>query len=140
MKTIAILGFLVILLPSFTGCEKNEGQKSELKSLENDQCLKGILVKSGICGQRVIEITSQNKNGVTYAAQWTDELSKKTYKNVFTVENSCAFPAAIKEGDEFSFKLTSDTSNDCVQCRAYTPVPNEVNSIIVVVDCSSQKN
>ena len=139
MKTLTVLGLLIISFSLNTGCEKNAIQ-SDSKSLENGHCLKGILVKKGICGQRVIKIISPNKEGVAYASQWKDEFSGKIYENVFTVENLCAFPATINEGDELSFRLTSDKANDCVQCKAYTPVPNEKNSIIVNVDCAPQKN
>ena len=138
MKTLTTLGLLIISFSLNNGCEKNELQ-SNLKSLESGQCFSGILVKKGICGQRVIKIISQTKEGVAYAPQWNNESSCKTYENVFTVENSCAFPASINEGDELSFRLTSDKANDCVQCLALTPVPNEKNSIIVA-DCSPQKN
>lgn len=138
MKTAIVSTFFIISLFLTPGCEKTV-VPGDSKSLEASQCLKGILVKKGICGQRVIKITSQNKEGVAYAAQWKDDISGKNYENVFTVDNSCSFPASIKEGDEVTFKVTSDKTNDCVQCAAYTPVPNEKNSIIVG-DCGETKN
>jgi hypothetical protein len=130
---LLITGFVFIL-----GCEKDVTQEN-LASLEQKKCFRGILVKKGICGQRVIQISSQNKDAVSYATQWKDEISGKRYENVFTVDNSCAFPAAIKEGEEFNFELTADKANDCVQCAAYTPVPKEKNSIIVSTNCTEQE-
>jgi hypothetical protein len=145
MKITTVLAFFVTSFVFAQGCEKT-GIQSDLKSSENSQsvetgqCMKGILVKKGICGQRVIKIVSQNKDGVAYATQWKDESSGKTYENVFAVDNRCAFPAALNEGDELSFKLTSNKTNDCVLCAAYTPVPKEKNSIIVNGDCLIKPN
>jgi hypothetical protein len=145
MKKATVSAFFVISFFLTPGCEKT-GIPGDSKSLENrqtleaSQCMKGILVKKGICGQRVIKITSQNKEGVGYAAQWKDEISGKTYENVFTVENYCSFPVSVNEGDEFTFKLTSDKTNDCVVCQSFTPVPGEKNSIIVNGDCGEKKN
>ena len=145
MKTATVSAFLLISFFLTPGCEKT-GIPGDSKSVENrqgleaGQCMKGILVKKGICGQRVIKITSLNKEGVVYAAEWKDDLSGKIYENVFTVENSCSFPASINEGDEVSFKLTSDKTNNCVVCQAFTPVPKEKNNIIVSGDCGDKNN
>ena len=138
MKTLTSTVLVMIGFLFNTGCEKNETQE-DMASLEQEKCLKGILVKKGICGQRVIKIISQSKDGVSYATQWKDDISGKSYENVFTVENSCAFPVAIKEGEEFNFKLTAEKANDCVHCAAHTPVPKEKNSIIISTDCTEQK-
>ena len=145
MKTASVLAFFMTSFFLAPGCEKT-GIQSDLKSLgsnqsvETSQCMKGILVKKGICGQRVIKVTSANKDGVAYATQWKDESTGKTYENVFAVDNECAFPATINEGDELSFKLTSNKTNDCVLCAAFTPVPKEKNSIIVNGDCVVKPN
>ena len=63
----------------------------------------GVLVKHGICSQRVIEVTG-NKQGLEFLESWTDESTNKTYKNVFAVKNVCDFPADIKEGDTLHSK------------------------------------
>lgn len=143
MKTAIVSAFFVISFFLAPGCEKT-GIPDNLKSLENKQnleggqCITGILVKKGICGQRVIKINSQNKDGIAYAVRWKDDTSGKTYENVFTVENFCSFPASINEGEEFTFKLTSDRSNNCVTCMAFTPVPEEKNSIVVNANCGEK--
>jgi hypothetical protein len=118
-----------------SGCEKSqlEGKKA---LADQGTCVTGVLVKAGICGQRVIKITSQNKGGLAYAARWEDQSSGKTYENVFTVAKSCAFPTTMKEGEQINFKLTTDTANECAQCLAFTPVPGEKNNIIINADCA----
>jgi hypothetical protein len=92
-------------------------------------CFKGKLVKSGICGQKVIKLLSERAEGIVITEKWTDSLSNKEYENVFTVGNACDFPVSIKEGDEFSFRLTVIPPSDCIQCYAYTPVPAQKNYI-----------
>ena len=93
-------------------------------------CFTGKLVKSGICGQKVVQLLSERVEGIALAEKWTDSLSNKEYENVFTVGNACDFPVSIKEGDEFSFALTVIPPSDCIQCYAYTPVPAQKNHII----------
>ena len=122
-----------------TGCEKS-ATAAEKAGLSQGDCLKGILVKKGICGQRVVKINSETKVGISYATAWKDESTGKTYENVFTVENVCSFPSAINEGGEFNFKLITAKDGDCIQCQAFTPVPKEKNNITVKGDCSDVKN
>lgn len=123
---------------SFDKSCQNNGQHNNNLSTNKDSCLDGILVKKGICGQRVIEIISKDKSGVSYDSLWKDESSGKSYQNVFNVENTCSFPATIEEGDKFSFMVSSDNNNDCMQCQAYTEVPNKKN--IIKVGCTYSKN
>lgn len=93
-------------------------------------CFTGKLVKKGICGQRVVQLLSVPVEGIVYAENWTDTLSHKQYSKVFTVSNSCNFPVAIKEGEEFRFTLTTERGSTCVQCYAYTATPEEKNNIL----------
>ncbi|NCI45647.1 hypothetical protein [Sediminibacterium soli] len=94
-------------------------------------CLTGKLVKRGICGQRVIQLSGEVTGGMAVAQSWTDSLAHKSYQNVFTVSNPCSFPSEIKEGEEFSFTITTKPDTTCIQCMAYTPVPEQKNSILV---------
>src|SRR5918998_1611997 len=137
MKTLATLGCIIIGLFLGSGCEKNDLDCNK-ELVDQQTCLTGVLVKAGICGQRVIKVTSHNKGGLAYAAIWQDQSSGKTYENVFTVANSCTFPTTIKEGEQINFKLTTNTANDCAQCMAITPVPAEKNNIIVGADCAEE--
>lgn len=94
-------------------------------------CFRGKLVKRGICGQRLVELISPPAEIIHMAGRWTDSLSGKRYTNVFTVANPCDFPAAVKEGEEFSFMLTNKKAGDCIQCYVYTAMPVEKNNILV---------
>jgi hypothetical protein len=115
---------LLVLLPLFQLC-------STRPQTDEKACFTGKLVKRGICGQRVVQLIGQPDGGMAIAQNWTDSLSHKAYENVFTVGNSCNFPSTIKEGDEFTFTMTTQPDSDCAQCMAYTPVPEQKNSVIV---------
>ncbi|MBV9987556.1 MAG: hypothetical protein JO301_07750 [Chitinophagaceae bacterium] len=99
-------------------------------------CYQGRLVKKGTCGQRVVELLGKDDTRLELAKQWRDSLSGREYQNVFTVANSCDFPANIQQGETFSFRLTASTGASCVQCYAYTPVPTEKNNILI--GCTKQ--
>lgn len=134
MKTVSLL--FVIFMSVFAGCTKAEQQNKTSGS----GCFKGILVKKGICGQYVIKVLTEDKQGLNFAATWTDESSAKTFTNVFTAENFCSFPSSASEGDEISFKVTTVKENACIVCQAFTPVPAEKNSVIVSSDCTGVRN
>ena len=136
MKTIIVRSLIILSAFITPSCEKNNDQINRI-ALEQGDCIRGTLVKKGMCGQLVVKIISEKKNEITYASSWKDESTGKTHENVFTVENSCAFPNSINEGGEFYFKVTSKSSNDCVQCAAFTPVPKEKNSILVSTECGT---
>ena len=123
MKT-ARLFIIIVTLYSFQMCTT----RSQTNAMA--ACFTGKLVKSGICGQKVIQLLSERVEGIAFAEKWTDSLSNKEYENVFTVGNACDFPVSIREGDEFSFALTVIPPSDCIQCYAYTPVPAQKNHII----------
>lgn len=93
-------------------------------------CFQGKLVKKGICGQRVIQLLSEPVELITMARNWTDSMSGKKYENVFAVANPCDFPATIKEGETFTFSITTNPGRDCITCYAYTPVPKQMNNIV----------
>jgi hypothetical protein len=139
MKTFVIIGFTIVSFSLNSGCGKSVHQTGTGPTGQAD-CFKGTLVKKGICGQLVVKINSQAKEGVTYASSWKDESTGKTYENVFTVENMCSFPSSINEGGEFNFKITKDAVNNCMVCQVFTPVPKEKNSIIVNGDCAGVRN
>lgn len=113
---------IVLLLTAFIACSPKPQSASTT-------CLKGKLVKRGICGQRVIELIGEPVEALAMATQWTDSLSGKNYNNVFTVGNLCDFPASIQEGEEFNFTITTTPASNCATCFAYTPTPKEKNNI-----------
>lgn len=65
-------------------------------------------------------------------ANWTDESTGKSYKNVFALGSRCNFPSDIKEGDEFYFAIDSTTVQNCAVCLIYYPVPPKKLSIKVI--------
>ena len=65
-------------------------------------------------------------------AKWTDEVTGKSYTNVFALKSRCNFPDTIKEGDEFFFKIDSTTVQNCPVCLMYYPVPSKGLSIKVL--------
>ena len=59
-------------------------------------------------------------------------MTKTEYKNIFALGSICTFPATIAEGQEFYFSILDkpDTSV-CVQCKAYSPVPDKMLHISI---------
>ena len=108
------------------GCSKNQVARTEI---ESPACFTGKLVKKGICGQRVIEIVSENRSNLSFATEWTDPGSGKVYRNVFTVGNFCDFPGNIEEGATFQFSIHPQPSWNCLVCQAWTATPDEKNNI-----------
>ena len=115
--------WICILLMSVVACSPKP--QNTLTS-----CFKGKLVKRGICGQRVIQLLGEPGEEIAIARNWTDSMSGKKYENVFAVANPCDFPAAIKEGEEFVFSITTTPGSGCITCYAYTTVPKERNNIV----------
>ena len=125
-------GFLLAMLVTFSvGCSKEISEQREDKIA----CYSGKLVKKGPCGQMVVEITSENKAGLQYAAEWTDPISRIVYRNVFQVFNICDQSGTLNQGDSFTFSISNrEPSWACLTCQAFTPVPEEKNNITVGCD------
>ena len=99
-------------------CEKNDQLPSS--------CLKGKLVLKGICMNYAIELVEGNIDPSLIEKQWINPMTKAEYKNVFALGSICDFPENIAEGQEFYFSLTDrKETTTCVQCQAYSPVPNK---------------
>jgi hypothetical protein len=64
-------------------------------------------------------------------ANWTDEHTGQSYKNVFRLDQPCDFPDTIDAGDEFYFQLDNQ-KKECVVCLAYYPTPPKALAIKVV--------
>ena len=117
----ALLAFSLLSFQCRKGNHANN--KNQDADLPPGTCFKGILVKRGICGQRVIQLVSHLSEGPAIQEHWTDTMSGKSYVNVFAVQNKCEFPSNIKESEAFSFYLADRIGNECGHCEAYTPVP-----------------
>jgi hypothetical protein len=67
-------------------------------------------------------------------ANWANESTGKTYKNVFALGSRCTFPDNINEGDEFFFEIDNTTVQNCAVCMMYYPTPEKKLSIKVIQD------
>jgi len=95
-------------------------------------CYKGRLEVKGGCMNYTISITSENVDTALVAANWTDENTNKTYKNVFALNSRCTFPDDINAGDDFYFMIDSTSVQNCVVCLTYYPTPPKKLSIKVI--------
>jgi hypothetical protein len=111
---------LAIVIMGSAGCGKKPARE-----LTNGDCLTGKLVVKGPCLQYVIEIVQGDTPQGKVAAEWKDPFDNKTYRNVFTVENSCDFPGDVAVGEKFRFTWTKAGSNNCMRCEAYRDTPAE---------------
>jgi len=126
LPLLLILSGIFIIL----SCNRKTSANLAEGEMKNDTIYKGVLVKSGICSQKVVEVIGE-KEGLRFEESWTDESSNKTYRNVFSVKNICDFPGDIKEGDTISFRKGKEVKQ-CAVCMAYTPVPETHVEIEVI--------
>ena len=119
--------FLVILIAVTTAsfyCSKGKGNQEQ-------DILKGKLVKEGLCRSYIIMVTDGNINPKLIDSLWTHPFSKIVYKNVFGVTNYCDF-RSVKEGQEFYFRIIPSGNTDCVNCGAGDPTPEKKLNIQVL--------
>ncbi|HEX8333885.1 MAG TPA: hypothetical protein VF622_14795 [Segetibacter sp.] len=107
-KSAIVLTLILVIFSSFH------------KEPENTETYSGRVAVKGPCGQIVVSIISPNA-GKANVDSWKDPVTKKQYKNVFTVQNFCTF-SKLNEGDIFRFKVVKRLSS-CNACLAYRPVP-----------------
>jgi hypothetical protein len=118
--------FLTAIFLLTISADKCGSKKSE------DTVFKAKLEIKAMCMNYTIRLLEGNIDTSLISATWTMENSDKSYKNVFGLANPCDFPATIKEGDEFYFKLDSLPKSDCAVCMAYYPTPPKKLSIKLV--------
>ncbi|MDQ6610236.1 MAG: hypothetical protein M3Y85_10490 [Bacteroidota bacterium] len=94
-------------------------------------CFKGRLEIKGICSNYTIKLLQGNIDTSKIAATWKDDVTQKTYNNVFALGSPCSFPSSINAGDEFYFALSDEVQN-CAVCLAYYPHPSKAVSIKVL--------
>jgi hypothetical protein len=93
---------------------------------------KGRLEIAGICLNYTIKLLEGNIDTSQIESHWTDEMTGKSYTNVFALVNPCVFPANIKQGEEFYFKIDTAVKQQCITCLAYYPKPQKKLSIVVI--------
>tara|TARA_B100001113_G_C21098598_1_gene617676 strand:- start:566 stop:967 length:402 start_codon:yes stop_codon:yes gene_type:complete len=119
--------FLVACFIIFFSCKKESvyiEKSSDFKC--SNYPYTGKLVLKGLCLNYTIEFIDPKDNTNLIESIWTDnELSGKSYKNVFRLASICTFPSNIEEGDKFSFDIISDYQDSCINCKAYSPTPDK---------------
>ena len=108
--------------------------------LSNDYCNKkaeqvkyrGRLEIAGICMNYTIKLLAGEIDTSQISTSWRDDVTGKTYTNVFALKNTCSFPPSIKQGDEFNFYIDTSADKGCMTCMAYYPKPPRKLSIRVV--------
>ena len=120
MKFLSVIPLIFILSLSATKC-KNK-----------DQVYKGRLEVKGMCMNYTIKLLEGNLDKSKYLSEWKDESTGKMHTNVFALGSVCNFPATIKEGDEFYFRIDSSYASNCVVCMAYYPKPSKSIAIKIV--------
>ena len=89
----------------------------------NNQRIKAKVIRI-TCATTVIQILDNAHYSL--GETWTIEGTTNTYEHVAVVSNKCELPASLNEGDEFFFKVISesDARKDCVVCMMYDYPPS----------------
>lgn len=119
-----VLGLIIIgfLTSSSSDCGRKQKQIQ----------YQGRLEIKAICSNYTISVVSGNMDTSFLESSWTDENTKKSYKNVFALGNPCDFPSTINQGDTFYFTIDTSKSRDCMVCMAYYPKPSRKININVL--------
>jgi hypothetical protein len=123
MQRLCILSVIFLFTIAADNCS---GKK------KNSETFKGRLEIRAICMNYTIALINGNMDTSKIVSTWTDEVTHKTYKNVFALANPCNFPYSIKEGDEFYFELDTANPSACAVCLAYYPTPGKKLSIKII--------
>src|SRR6185503_7180471 len=95
--------------------------------LSNDKCgkkntagkYKARLEIAGICLNYTIKLLEGDIDTSKIVTNWTDEMTSKSYTNVFALTNPCLLPKTIRQGDEFYFTIDFPVKQECITCLAY---------------------
>ncbi len=123
MQRLFILSAIFLLSISAENCAKKQ---------KNNTIYKGRLEIKAICMNYTIQLLEGNMDTSKITTSWINETTKKSYSNVFGLENPCKFPASIKEGEEFYFVIDTLSSEPCMVCTAYYPTPEKKLFIKIV--------
>ena len=123
MQRLLFLSTIFFITVSAQNCNKKE---------KSSGTFKGRLEIKAICMNYTVKLTEGNIDTSKIVSNWTDESTKKSYTNVFALENTCNFPDSIKPGDEFYFKIDTASTKLCMVCMAYYPIPGKKLPIKIV--------
>lgn len=124
MQRLLFLSAIFLLSISAENCNK--------KSKNFNEVFKGKLEIKAICMNYTVSVLDRNTDTLDVVDNWTDETTKRSYKNVFALANPCNFPDSIKQGDEFYFVIDTAGTKSCMVCMAYYPVPGKKLPIKIV--------
>ena len=126
MKYFLFLSAIFVLTVAAQKC--GSGAKSQEPIV-----YKAKLETKAICMNYTLRLTEGKLDTSLIVADWTDESTQKSYKNVFALGNPCNFPSSIQQGDEFSFVIDSIRKPEqCLVCMAYYPTPPKKLFITVI--------
>ncbi len=123
MKLFIFLSAVAAITISAADC----GEKNK-----NNTTYKGRLEIKAICSNYTISLLEGTIDSTQIAANWTDETTNKSYRNVFRLGNPCDFPDSLQQGDEFYFTIDSSATKPCTVCMAYYPTPPKAVAIKVI--------
>lgn len=115
-KLILLVGFISLL----QSCIKEE----------DTPVVRGKLVYRS-CASIVVQVLDSAHFNLGQTTWQPPDVTKAPYRHVFTVANHCDFPN-LKEGDEFSFKLSKTIGNSCVICTLFDNPPQKKQTIQVI--------
>lgn len=121
MKLNIIISVIIVITLQTNTCTKIQAHQ-----------YKGKLEVKGICMNYTIRLLEGNMDTSTIVASWKDEVTGKSYNNVFALGSPCTFPSGIKEGDEFYFTIDEKPVQNCAVCLAYYPKPSRSLAIKVI--------
>jgi hypothetical protein len=122
MRYYIFLPLLLVMIFSENKCTRENTGK----------VYKGKLEIKGICMNYTIRLLEGSIDTTRIEADWKDEVTGKTYQDVFALGSVCDFPSTINEGDEFYFSINPSAAGNCAVCLAYYPKPRKSLRIKVV--------
>jgi len=123
MKLFILLSAMSTLILSEKDCSMKKNVTGKYK---------GRLEIKGICSNYTIKLLEGNIDTSMIAAKWTDDVTNKSYTNVFALSRPCRFPKNLEQGDEFYFTIDTSAEKGCIVCMAYYPTPSKKLPIRVI--------
>jgi hypothetical protein len=123
MKLILLLSGVFLLTISAQKCSPKKSTGTTYK---------GRLEIKAICMNYTLSVIEGKIDTSLVVPNWTDENTGKSYINAFALGDPCSFPASIKQGDEFYFRIDTAKRGDCAVCMAYYPTPQKKLLIKIV--------
>ena len=114
MKTAFSLIFITLL---FMGCSKKQNR-------EDGPLIKGKLVRN-LCVDPLVQIldSAYFSTGENWLDTSTSDIGV-LHDHIFTVDNPCDYSSRpLQVGDEFYFRITNESIDNCAVCAMFAPSP-----------------